>query len=262
MLNFAKSSFSLLARNTSIIKNTRAFSTISVQHKETPENNDSVPFEFTPENYKELQYWLNKYPSNYKKSATIPALMIAQKQNNNFLSLSAMRKVAKILEVSEMDVFEVASFYTMFNREKVGRVHLQVCGTTPCLLCGSDKIIEALEKHLGIKNGESTADGWYTIQEVECLGACANAPMIQVNNEYVYEDLTPESIITLVDKLKRGEEVKKGPQTHRMNSEGPQGRTSLKEFDQTAKFERDFEAAKREYEEEKKAKAQQQQQKK
>lgn len=234
----------------------RAFSSISVQHKETPENNDSVPFEFTDENYKEIDKILKRYPPNYKRSAIIPVLTIAQKQNDNFLSLSAMRKVAKILEVPEMDIFEVASFYTMFNRERVGKIHLQVCGTTPCLLCGADKIIQALEKHLGIKNGETTPDGWFTIQEVECLGACANAPMIQVNGEWVYEDLTPESVITLIEKLKKGEPVKRGPQTHRNDCEGPQGRTSLINFNQERTFDRDFAAEKVAYQKEKEAKAQ------
>ena len=261
MLGLAKSTFSALARRGPIGGQGRQFSSISVQHQDTEDNNDSVPFEFTEANYKEINKIVSRYPSNYKRSGIIPLLMIAQKQNDNFLSLPAMRKVAKVLEVPEMDVFEVASFYTMFNRQKVGKIHLQVCGTTPCLLCGSDKIIEALEKHLGIKNGETTADGWYTIQEVECLAACANAPMMQVNNEWVYEDLTPDNVIELIEKLKKGEEVKKGPQNHRLNCEGPQGRTCLKDFKHEQKFDRDFSAAKTEYEEEKKAKAQSQQKK-
>lgn len=159
---------------------------------------------------------MTRYPENAKgkKSATIPLLMLAQKQNDNFLSINAMKKVAKILELNEMDVYEVATFYTMFNRTKVGKFHLQVCGTTPCQLRGSEKIIEACEKHLGIKEGETTPDGLYTIQEVECLGACANAPMIQINGEWVYEDLTPENTVKLLDDLKAGR-AKKGPQIDR-----------------------------------------------
>lgn len=226
----------------------RAFSDIYTNHRDSADNNDSVPFDFTPENYKEIETILAKYPSNYKKSATIPLLMMAQKQNDNFLSLTAMKKVAKILEVNEMDVYEVASFYTMFNRTKVGKVHLQVCSTTPCMLCGAYEVIEAIEKHTGCKLGHTSADGQWTIQEVECLGACANAPMLQVNNEWVYEDLTPENVIPLLDKLKNGEEVRKGPQTDRNHCEGPQGRTTLINFDADGKFDRDFDQAKKDYE--------------
>ena len=137
-----------------------------------------------------------------------------------------MQKVAKIVEVNEMDVFEVASFYTMFNRERVGKYHLQICGTTPCMLRGSQKIIEACEKHLGIKNGQTTPDYMFTIQEVECLGACANAPMIQVNGEWVYEDLTPENMVQLLEDLKNGTD-KKGPHIDRNVCEGHMGRSTL-----------------------------------
>lgn len=203
------------------------FSAGYFSHRETESNNDSTPFDFTADNYQEVQKILNKYPSTWKRSAIIPLLTLAQKQNNNFLSISAMRKVAKITEVNEMDVYEVASFYTMFNRERVGKFHLQICGTTPCQLRGSEDIIATCEKHLGIKNGETTKDGLFTIQEVECLGACSNAPMLQVNGEWVYEDLTPESTIQLLENLQKGTD-KKGPQIDRNDCEGPQGRTTLK----------------------------------
>ncbi len=129
------------------------FSTGYFSHRESNTNNESIPFDFTNDNYKEVQNILAKYPPNWKRSAIIPLLTLAQKQNNNFLSLSAMKKVAKIVEVNEMDVYEVATFYTMFNRERVGKFHLQICGTTPCQLRGSENIIAACEKHLGIKNG-------------------------------------------------------------------------------------------------------------
>jgi len=228
-----------------------SFSSQLNSHRPSPENTESVPFDFTKENYALIDRILSKYPQNYKRSATIPLLTLAQKQNNNFLSLSAMKKISKILEVSEMDVFEVASFYSMFNREKVGKFHLQVCGTTPCQLCGSREIIAACEKHLGIKNSETTADGLFTIQEVECLGACVNAPMLQVNGEWVYEDLTPTNVVELLEKLKKGEE-KRGPQNHRKNSEGPLGRTTLKNIETgERKIERDFEKAKKEWLEQK-----------
>lgn len=142
------------------------FSNIYVNHRPTADNNESVPFDFTPENYKEVSTWLAKYPSNYKKSALLPVLFIAQKQNDNFLSLSAMKKVAEVLEIPEVDVFEVASFYTMYNREKVGKYHLQFCGTTPCMIRGSREVMKACEDHLGIKCGETTPDGMFTIVEV------------------------------------------------------------------------------------------------
>ena len=223
------------------------FSSQMVSHRPTPDNSESVPFDFTKENYVLIDKILSKFPTNYKRSATIPLLTMAQKQNDNFLSLSAMKKIAKILELAEMDVFEVASFYTMFNREKVGKFHLQMCGTTPCLLCGAKEVMAACEKHLGIKNNETTPDGYFTIQEVECLGACVNAPMLQINGEWVYEDLTPTNIVELLDKLKKGEKVKLGPQNQRKNSEGPMGRTCLKDLSGEMKVDRDFAKAKKDW---------------
>mmetsp|Transcript_24467 Transcript_24467/g.21643 ORF Transcript_24467/g.21643 Transcript_24467/m.21643 type:complete len:167 (+) Transcript_24467:346-846(+) len=159
-----------------------------------------------------------------------------------------MKKVAKVLEVPEIDVYEVASFYTMFNRERVGKFHLQICGTTPCQLCGSREITKAIEEYTGTKLGKTSKDGMWTLEEVECLGACANAPMIQVNNEWVYEDLTTENVVTLLDQLKNGQETRKGPQTPRNHCEGPQGRTTLAGFNQERVFDRDFESEKREWE--------------
>jgi NADH dehydrogenase (ubiquinone) flavoprotein 2 len=114
---------------------TRAFSAYA-QHRNTGDNTEETPFEFTPESHAAIEVLLTKYPDNYKCSAVIPALFIAQKQNENFLTLSAMHKVAKMLEMTPMQVYEVASFFTMFNRTKLGKYHLQVCGTTPCLLRG------------------------------------------------------------------------------------------------------------------------------
>lgn len=144
----------------------RPFSHIYVNHRINENNTDSVPFDFTPENYKLVDEWLAKFPSNYKKSALLPVLFIAQKQNDNFLSLSAMKKVAEVLEIPDIDVFEVAAFYTMYNREKVGKFHLQFCGTTPCMIRGSREVMKACEDHLGIKCGETTPDGLFTIVEV------------------------------------------------------------------------------------------------
>ena len=115
-----------------------------------------------------------------------------------------MDKVAAMVGVAPMRVYEVATFYTMFNREPVGKYFIQLCGTTPCMVCGSEAIKKAIEDKLGIKEGETTKDGLFTLREVECLGACANAPMVQLNDDY-YECLTPKSVGDLLDACARGE---------------------------------------------------------
>lgn len=132
----------------------------------------------------------------------MPLLDLGQRQHG-FTSISVMNEVARILEMPPMRVYEVATFYTMYNREPVGKFFVQVCTTTPCMLggCGSDKIMKAIEGHLGIHSGQTTEDGLFTMLEVECLGACVNAPMVQINDDY-YEDLTPESVVTLLDALR------------------------------------------------------------
>jgi NADH dehydrogenase (ubiquinone) flavoprotein 2 len=225
---------------------------VQVNHTPDVHNTTSHIFNFNKENESRIETLLKKYPDNYKKSAVIPMLFMAQEQNQNFLSLSAMNKVAEILEIPPIDVYEVASFYTMFNRTKVGRFHLQVCGTTPCMVRGAEKIIKALEDHLNIRLGETTPDMLFTISEVECLGACVNAPMLQVNNQWVYEDLDEKNVIELIEKFKSGSEVKLGPQNHRNNSEGPLGRTSLKDLEWVVEKEhhitRDFSKAKSDWE--------------
>jgi len=144
---------------------------------------------------------LKRYPPQYKKAAVMPLLDLGQRQHG-FTSLSVMNEVARLLEMPPMRVYEVATFYTMYNRTPVGKWHLQACTTTPCQLggCGSDAIIKAIEGHLGIKPGQTTKDGLFTFVEVECLGACVNAPMVQINDDY-YEDLTPESTVTLLKAL-------------------------------------------------------------
>ena len=181
----------------------------------------------------------------------MPLLMLAQKQNNNFLPLAAMHKIAKILEIPPMQVYEVASFYTMYNRTPVGKYHLQVCGTTPCMLRGAQTIIKTIEDHLDIKCGGTSKDGLFTLHEVECLGACVNAPMMQVSNEWFYEDLTPENTVALLDQMRQGSGFRTGPQiSERVNSEGPEGRTCLQDFT-SVPIDRDFAAEKERYETEK-----------
>eukprot|EP00559_Dactyliosolen_fragilissimus_P001592 CAMPEP_0184855356 /NCGR_PEP_ID=MMETSP0580-20130426/635_1 /TAXON_ID=1118495 /ORGANISM="Dactyliosolen fragilissimus" /LENGTH=265 /DNA_ID=CAMNT_0027349853 /DNA_START=87 /DNA_END=884 /DNA_ORIENTATION=- len=200
-------------------------------HIDTPDNTKQTTFDFTEENYTRVKSVLGKYPSNYKQSAIIPLLDLAQRQNGGWLPVAAMDKVAQICEVSPPRVYEVASFYTMFNRTKVGKYFIQLCGTTPCMICGSEDISKTIQNHLGIKNGETTKDGLFTLLEVECLGACANAPMIQLNDDY-YECLTPKTTIELLEACKAGKTPAMGkwgslPMNGQVSCEGPLGKTSL-----------------------------------
>jgi len=174
-----------------------------------------VGFEFTKENHKLAKESIARYPSGRQASAVIDLLYLAQEQNNNWLPKENLDYVADYLDMPRIRVYEVASFYTMFNLAPVGKHHLQICGTTPCWLRGSDEIFATCEKKLGIKKGETTADGMFTIAEVECLGACANAPMMQINNKDFFEDLTPGNIEQLLDDLASGKKVKVGSQIGR-----------------------------------------------
>lgn len=192
-------------------------------------------FEFTPEHLAEAQAIIAKYPEGRQASAVMPLLMIAQRQAEGWVPKAAMDYIAHMLGMPPVRVYEVATFYTMYNMEPVGRHHVQVCTTTPCWLRGSDDIVKTCEKKLGIHLGETSADGQFTLQEVECLGACVNAPMMQVTSygkEYrdeYYEDLTPESTEALLDALAKGEFPKPGPQSGRHASE-PSGATPASIF--------------------------------
>lgn len=155
----------------------------------------------------------------------IPLLDLAQRQQG-WLPISAMHKVAEILELPNMRVYEVATFYTMFLRKPTGTYHIQVCTTTPCWLRGSDEILEAVKKNLGINVGESTKDMKFTISEAECLGACVNAPMFAVNDDY-YEDLTVKDTEEILNSLKKGNVPRAGPRSGRFASEPNGGLTSL-----------------------------------
>ncbi|KAK1543447.1 NADH-ubiquinone oxidoreductase 24 kDa subunit [Colletotrichum paranaense] len=172
------------------------------QHRDSPKNNADVPFKFTKENEAVIAEILKRYPPQYKKAAVMPILDLGQRQHG-FTSISVMNEVARMLEMPPQRVYEVASFYTMYNRTPVGKYFIQACTTTPCQLggVGSDVIVKAIIDHLGIKQGETTKDGLFTLLEVECLGACVNAPMVQINDDY-YEDLTPETTVQLLDALK------------------------------------------------------------
>ncbi|XP_068003701.1 NADH dehydrogenase [ubiquinone] flavoprotein 2, mitochondrial [Melanerpes formicivorus] len=196
-------------------------------HRDSPENNPDTPFEFTPENQKRIEAIINNYPEGHKSAAVMAVLDLAQRQHG-WLPISAMNKVAEVLEMPPMRVYEVATFYTMYNRKPVGKYHIQVCTTTPCMLRDSDSILEAIKKKLGIKVGETTPDKLFTLIEVECLGACVNAPMVQINDNY-YEDLTPKDIEDIIDELKAGKVPKPGPRSGRFSCEPAGGLTSLTE---------------------------------
>nr|ODN89256.1 NADH dehydrogenase (ubiquinone) flavoprotein 2 [Cryptococcus depauperatus CBS 7855] len=202
-------------------------------HRDTPYNNPSIPFKFTSENVKRAQEIISRYPPQYKKAAVMPILDLGQRQNKGWTSISVMNAVAELLEMPKMRVYEassfcVATFYTMYNREPVASNFVQLCTTTPCQLggCGSNKILKAIQDHLGIHPGQTTKDGKFTFIEVECLGACSNAPMMQVNDDF-YEDLTPSTTIAILQSLAKGEKPKPGPQSGRQTSENSAGLTTL-----------------------------------
>lgn len=191
-----------------------ALSDKSFVHRDNAENNAETPFEFTPENLKRSEVIIKNYPTGHEAAACIPLLDLAQRQHHGWLPISAMHKVAEMLKMPRMRVYEVATFYTMFNREPVGKHFVQICTTTPCMLggVGSDVILEAIRENLGINVGETSADNMFTLAEVECLGACVNAPMVQINDDY-YEDLTVEDMHKILDDIKAGKKPKAGPQS-------------------------------------------------
>jgi NADH-quinone oxidoreductase E subunit len=185
-------------------------------------------FEFTPENLDRAKAHIVKYPPGRQASAVLPLLWIAQEQHGGWLPRAAMDHVARILEMAPIRVYEVASFYTMFNLRPVGRYLLQACTTTPCWLRGSDAVVQACRSKLGIDVGGTTADGLFTLVEVECLGACVNAPILQVNDDF-YEDLDAPATETLLDALRNGKAPLPGSVIGRQGSEPVSGRSTLVE---------------------------------
>lgn len=185
-------------------------------------------FEFTAENRAWADKQIQKYPPGRQASAIIPLLWQAQKQNGYWLPKPAIEKVAEQLGMPLIRALEIATFYTMFNLEPVGKFYVQMCGTTPCVLQGSDSIKAVLQRRIGPPH-KVTADGLFSWAEVECLGACCNAPMVQINDDY-YEDLTPQNFEKLLDDLAAGREVKTGSQIGRVTSEPVGGLTSLTEL--------------------------------
>nr|XP_060153566.1 NADH dehydrogenase [ubiquinone] flavoprotein 2, mitochondrial-like [Globicephala melas] len=198
--------------------------------RDTPENNPDAPFDFTPENCKRIEAIVKNYPEGQKAAAALPVLDLAQRQNG-WLPISAMNKVAEVLQVPPMRVYEVATFYTVYNRKPVGKHVKSALLRLACFPCGprnSDSILEVIQKKLGIRVGETTPDKLLTLTEVECSGACVNTPMVQINDSY-FEDLTPKDIEKIIDEFKAGRIPKPGPRSGRFSCEPAGGLTSLTE---------------------------------
>ncbi len=185
-------------------------------------------FAFTEDNAKRAAAAVVHYPEGRQASAVMALLDLAQRQNDGWLPPEAIEYVANYLEMAPIRVYEVASFYSMFNTKPIGKHLVQVCRTTPCWLRGAAGLTDSCRDKLGIGLGETTGDGEFTLIEVECLGACANAPMVQIGDDY-FEDLTPETLGTLLDDLKAGKEVTVGSQIGRLSSMPEGGATTLTE---------------------------------
>ncbi len=183
-------------------------------------------FAFTEVNAKRATAAVAQYPEGRQASAVMALLDLAQRQNDGWLSPEAIEYVANTLEMAPIRVYEVASFYTMYNTQPVGKHLVQVCRTTPCWLRGAAGLTDTCRDKLGIGLGETTADGQFTLVEVECLGACANAPVVQIGDDY-YEDLSPERLDALLDDLRAGREVAAGSQIGRQSSMPEGGATTL-----------------------------------
>jgi NADH dehydrogenase (ubiquinone) flavoprotein 2 len=161
------------------------FSPLPYAKKHRKTDLDVKDFIFSSENLPKVAEILSKYPAQYRKAAMIPLLHLAQQQNSNWLPLSAMNHVASVLRVPPMRVYEVATFYTMFNRAPVGKYFVQLCTTTPCQLCGASEVLKALREEIGVEQvGQTSKDGLFTLVEVECAGACVNAPVVAINDDY------------------------------------------------------------------------------
>ena len=175
-------------------------------------------FEWSKDNFNKITNILKKYPSNKIQSAVIPLLDLAQRQNDGWLSKNSMEKVAETLSMSYIRVLEVATFYSMFNLEPIGKNFVQICRTTPCWLRGSDKLSKVAQEVCDTKVGGTSEDKKFTVVEVECLGACCNAPMIQINDDY-YEDLNEDNFRKLLIELKSNNPIKSGSQIGRKSSQ-------------------------------------------
>ena len=183
-------------------------------------------FEWSEESFVKAKKIITNYPTGREQSAVLPLLDLAQKQNKGWLSKNAIEKVAETLSMPYIRVLEVATFYSMFNLEPVGKNFVQICRTTPCWLRGSEKLTKIAKDVTGSNIGEISKDKKFTIVEVECLGACCNGPMVQINDDY-YEDLSKEKMIKILDKINKDEKIYPGSYRGRKNSEPENGRKTL-----------------------------------
>jgi NADH-quinone oxidoreductase E subunit len=181
----------------------------------------SEVFEFTAENLAQAKDFIGRYPEGRQRSAVMPLLDLAQRQNGGWLPEGAVATIAEMLDMAPIRVLEVVTFYSMYNQSPVGKHQINVCTTTPCWLRGSDEVVGACRNSLGIGVGETTSDGAFSLGEVECLGACVNAPVVQVDDDY-YEDVDSRSMASIIDALKRGDRPAAGSQTGRTAS-APEG---------------------------------------
>jgi len=191
--------------------------------KEQPDN-----FEFNSENLSNAKKIIENYPEGKQQSAVMALLYIAQRQNNNWIPLVAMKYIAKLLHMSYIKVYEVATFYSMYNLSPVGNYFIQVCTTTPCMIRGAYKLVEACQEKISKNEKELSNDKSCSWMEVECLGACVNAPMMQINDDY-FEDLDKEKTLKIIDQILNGEKPKPGSYRGRTNSEPENNRKTLLE---------------------------------
>ena len=189
--------------------------------KDQPEN-----FEFSSSSLKEAKTIIAKYPEGKQQSAVMALLYIAQRQNDNWIPLAAMKYIAKFLDMSYIKVYEVATFYSMYNLSPVGKYFIQVCTTTPCMIRGANKLVEACKEKISENESELSKDKTCSWMEVECLGACVNAPMMQINDNY-YEDLDKEKTLKILESLLKGETPKPGSYRGRINNEPENNRKTL-----------------------------------
>ena len=183
-------------------------------------------FEFNDKNIELAKKMINNYPEGKQQSAVMSLLYLAQRQNNNWIPLAAMKYIAKFLNMPYIKVYEVATFYSMYNLSPVGKFFYQVCTTTPCMLRGAYKLVDVCKKKISNKENEISSDGNSSWMEVECLGACINAPMIQINDEY-YEDLDEKKLENIIEETMKGKTPKPGSYRGRVNSEPENNRTTL-----------------------------------
>ena len=183
-------------------------------------------FKFSNENIKKAKEILTKYPDKNKKSAVMPLLYLAQKQNENWIPLAAVKYIANYLAMPYISVYEITTFYSMYNLAPVGKNFIQVCTTTPCLIRGADKIVKLCKEKISPNENEVSKRSNSSWMEVECLGACVSAPMIQINDDY-YEDLDKEKTLEIFDKISKGETPKPGSYRGRLNTEPENNRKTL-----------------------------------